>query len=431
MNRFLPLLFLLLLVISCGQRSSQGFISSLTLETQPKTVMGSTNSCNDKLSYIPDERYPDHTPMKWIKVNFHIMHPEAGGNNFDKRSAKVFMNEVLHCANEKLSRNKQMNLPVGNTNPALPIQYRYKIWPRKYIAGDDGIYHHYDDELYYILSKGKVRNNYSRKVFEKYGIQKDTVMNIFVMGIHVDSLKSKTYKPSSNGIALGTWLKVAKWHYNAQDTIIKDGKIKVPKGRWYAQALLNHEVGHNVGLRHTWRGNDGCDDTPNNANCWNEKSGGKCREEWSNNIMDYNSRAGAWSPCQIGTAHYKMSKKKDKLRGLLIKTWCRYDKEKSIHIYDDVVWPGAKDLEGDIIIENGGSLTIQCRVSLPKGARIAVAEKGRLILDGAHLENDCGQKWKGIETWSKGANKGLVIAQNDPVIEHAENSIQMVNKAIP
>ena len=429
MLRNILFLFFLICLAGCTQKGTKTFISSIALNEMNlgaiPTAYDRTDPCNDQMNYVPDSRYPEHNPMKWIKVNFHIMHPEEGGNNFDEESAKAYIDRILFCANEKLSRNKKMNLPVGNDTPVLPTGFRYKIWPTDYIPNDDGIYHHYDDDLYFILSKGRHRNNYSRAVFKKYGIQKDSVMNIFVMGIHKDSLVSPTYKPSSNGIALGTWLKVAKWHYNAQDTIYKDGKMRLPKGPWFAQALLNHEVGHNLGLRHTWRGNDGCDDTPNHPNCWNEKKGGECAELWSNNVMDYNSRSDSWSPCQIGIAHKKMANKNDKIRKLLIKTWCEYDPEQTINIYDDVVWHGAKDLEGDIIIEPGASLTIKCRVSLPGGAKISVAPKGKLILDGATLENDCGQQWQGIEVWERNNQKGEVIARNNPKILDAEYKVDL------
>ena len=50
--------------------------------------------------------------------------------------------------------------------------------------------------------------------------------------------------------------------------------------------------------------------------------------------------------------------------------------------------PCAKDLEGDLIINNGAELTIQCEVSLPKGAKIIVKPRGKLVLDGAHITNN-------------------------------------------
>ena len=57
-----------------------------------------------------------------------------------------------------------------------------------------------------------------------------------------------------------------------------------------------HELGHSLGLLHTWNQDDGCDDTPRNAGCW----GDTC----SNNMMDYNASQSALTACQLGIIHY-------------------------------------------------------------------------------------------------------------------------------
>lgn len=74
-------------------------------------------------------------------------------------------------------------------------------------------------------------------------------------------------------------------------------------GAWSSAKLLNHEVAHNLNLRHTWNENDYCSDTPFNNNCWNINfpANTNC-DDWceiSNNMMDYNFSQQAISPCQI------------------------------------------------------------------------------------------------------------------------------------
>ncbi|MEM1323881.1 MAG: hypothetical protein AAGG75_26715 [Bacteroidota bacterium] len=433
MSRLLSVICLILLIGSCNRGLERQFMTTMLVDEELIRPSGYNNlgHCGDKLAYAPDLDFPEHTPTKTIRLNFHIMCKEDGSSNFDKEKGRLFINQVLEAANDKLGRNSQMRLPLGNATPVLPIGYRYKLTPRPNVPGDEGIYFHYDDELYYMLSEGKSRNNYDRTVFNKYGIQKDTVMNVFVMTHPVDSLKSPKFNPhnKTNGIAFGSWLKVNGWFFNVQDTVWRNGKMSLPKGKWFCQKLLNHEVGHCLGLRHSWRSNDGCDDTPKHPNCWGKSKRPPCDSLWSNNFMDYNTHASAWSPCQIGTVHYNFSSKKRKIRRLLERTWCTLKEDQTIYIDTTVVWKSAKDLEGHIIIRDGGSLTVNCRVALPKGAKISVYPEGELLLNGAVLENDCGENWEGIEILRKDKKEGVVQMLNSSKILNTTNSIEIKAKA--
>ncbi len=412
------------LVNSCNPTVQKRFLSTEDVQfvdndvivaagARPVRAGTGRDCCKDKLNYIPDTAYLDHTPIRYINMNFHLMNSEDSTQLFKNEAEGVkFVKDLIRAAEHRIKNNQKMFLPPGNETPVIPPRYRYWIAKRKWIAGDDGVHFHYDDDLYFMVNKGKNRNNYNRDVFKKYGIQLDTVLNCFIQPLHPDSVLSPTYKNHSTGIALGRAIKVAG--------DFKGGKMK-PN---LAQKYFNHEVGHIYGLPHTWTYKDGCDDTPNHPNCWNDKSSPECDSLASNNFMDYNAYQSAWSPCQIGKMHYNFSNPRFKRRDYLRRTWCELRQDRHIFIADSIHWKSMKDLEGHLTIEPGGSLQISCRVSFPKGAKITVKPGGKLILDNCTLHNDCGDLWQGVEIQEFKKEKGAVVFLGEPKIENVEHELR-------
>lgn len=341
--------------------------------------------------------------MRYIRVNVHVMENSSGTAHRPKDSVRVFMNELLRYSNIELDTNVwHWRSPEGT--PALPKRYRYVLTPQPNQPEDDGIYFHYDDSLYYFVSQGKNQNNYSRDVIRKYSIGADSILNIFVLVHHPDSMKSKTYRANGQGIALGTALKIA-------------GVLESREGPISFDGLLNHEVGHILGLYHAWT-EDGCPDTNNHPNnCWEWSPDPPCRNTASNNMMDYNAYQIALTPCQVGKIQATFADERSAVRRCLQPTWCTLQEDRTLVITDSVSWTGARDLEGHLTIAPGGVLRLSCRVSMPPGSRITVQPGGRLILDGCRLHNACGKDWQGIFVQEENGVAGEVEVLNAPKVE--------------
>lgn len=396
-------LFFALIIISCGGFKSKYLSKSdIDYRTADQVEERSTGKikraqCTDAMAYAPDLENMDHFPARYIRLSFHFMNSKDGTNNYDEDRGVIVAKDLLYHFNKKIAKNHQMTLPIGNETPVLPFNYRFELAPADPTdPNDDGIYFHYDDELYHFVKNGKNRNNYNTTVIKKYGIKRDSIVNVFIMPHHPDSVASKSYKVTRNGIALGTDVKMAGL-FERDD-----------KGYKYA-GMFNHEIGHVFSLRHTWAYDDSCDDTPRHTNCWNYAKSGPCKTEVSNNYMDSNSMQSSMTPCQIGRMHYVMSKLGSKPRKVLRPTWCKLNPKRTVTIARDFIWAGSKDLEGHLIIKSGASLTLKCRLSLPENAKVIVEAGAKLILENGYIHNSCGKEWQGIEVQSLGNKKGEVI----------------------
>lgn len=360
--------------------------------------------CRDPLNYIPNHERLEDSYERFIKVYVHFMDSTSRRYNIPRIEGEKWAVDMIDNANMRLKKNVKMNLPEGNNTPVIPANYQYVL--TKDSTGKF-INYHYDDDLYFMLTKGRGANNYSQVVVSKYKVEEDSMLNIFIMPPHPDSVATGRYKSLRSGISMGNSIKLT-------------GPVSNGMKPWEMATGVNHEAGHSFGLGHSWYSSDGCDDTPPNPNCWSATDSGKCKGPTSNNMMDYNSSQMSITPCQLGKINLMMSDINTKRRGLVVKTWCKLDKTKNIVINDNRKWEAYKDIQNNIIIEEGAVLTICCRTSMPKDASITVKPGGELVLIDATLHNDCGDKWQGIILESKGNNIGKVTKIGRVAIEDVE-----------
>lgn len=381
-----------------------------TEDYSPEDSFADDGSCDDYMNYIPDSNFNyQNTPVLTFRISFHYIRDGNGGGIYQQDQSANVAETMLW-----------LNIIYRNIDPpTLPVYPpAEEINNSRIQFVESGIHYHNSDEWYesYVKCQPIYR--------DLFGIETDRIINIFFF---------TNNNASNSGCGPQSFVNMINYTHS-----------------WAGVQLIAHELGHVLGLYHTFFGcyDDNFDDTfhPDLNTAWLpcgtnvSYTRNNCIPQnytgISNNIMGYNICRSYLSPKQMGYIHYVNISKDHKRK------FIRSDfdpNEPEIIINNNAIWSSSKVVNSNIIIEQNQELTIKCNVYLSPHAKIIVKPSGHLIIDGGTLTSLSTQPWQGIEVWGE-KNKsqiplpgqpnaqGKVILKNGAVIENAENAITLWKK---
>lgn len=300
---------------------------------------------------IPNSSNPQY---KTILVNFNIMQKNDGSGNFSSNA-----NDVNNLSN---IFNWMNGYYKNNQSPSDPIQ-GVEFIPDTYIRFElAGIYFYQNTTLWNSANSEQLLN----MLQSNYPERMNQLNIFFTEGAYENASGFTNFLPSMTGYNLDQCIVTFNKYNNGNDI-----------GYYACAGHLAHEMGHVLGLLHTYEPScchETCDESDrdylddvfgidgNNNNCWHDV-GWSCDPKSSNNTCTNNMMgglqvAGYFSPKQIGRMN----------RSINIASTQRYIKEGTynsntpLEITENEYWDFSIRLYNDIIINQGATLTISCKL---------------------------------------------------------------------
>lgn len=341
------------------------------MDTLNKTSYIDTNFCG---------YYTPNGPTWTVNVNFHFLLKDDGTGNYNeiddgKWPPDTSLNgynialSYIDFLNRRLNKHTNYQFTYdGNVIPisAFPVNVKARIYTNPINPSDKGVYFHRNTTLYNSIQLEPSR--VGSVALDSFSVNGNKVIDVFFI---------EDTTEGASGVAYGNALQALfnAYHGNLRNTFV-------------------HEFAHNIGLAHTsvpldTLGNcdqqDNCSDTPEDT----------CYYNIGNNVMNYGNQLEFFTPCQLGTIHNQLRRNSTaEVNG----SDCEKTVTTRINSGTHIIWDETKYALGDIEIDSGAILSVQCLLFMPKDSRILVERGGKLIVDWGHIVSCSSEEnWNGIE----------------------------------
>lgn len=348
-----------------------------------------------------------------LKVNFHFIAYDGQNYQCSDPSAPYYapdmVNALMASANDKWD----------NLSPALngvPIAKFGLEWVNaEVLKGNPEC-----DGIYFWNSKSA------------YSKQDPDVIDIIFDGSS-ESIDPVTGKCSSKKGYDGVWLGGTIQIFNVM--------CRTFTGGFYPPSisgLLNHEMGHGLGLNHVFQcGDSECEGIdifkeqqcnschPNIKKCGAHGCVPQNPCQWNStlNLMNYGACQCAITPCQAGhMISYILLNKPSFIDNIPI---CDTNDDEILYSGQNVIWNHKKLISGDIIVNPGAVLTINCDVQI--NGEIVVKRGARLNVYNSTISPLCNDTWLGMSVWGNssvphGSVNLSSLQTSDPGYVHLVNA---------
>ncbi|MCB0579801.1 MAG: zinc-dependent metalloprotease [Phaeodactylibacter sp.] len=398
-------------VIRCIIENSIGEPGNL-----PEALSG---HCDDPLNYAVDQENLSHHPQLVVWLNFHYIRRNDGTGNFKKPGEPLFHTELgrteldgvaaaahlLGHMNVRMGTFEKYNLSDALHVPESGIRFRLYSEPGNPDDPYGGIFFH-ESDLFFSLGYNSNSPRTLKEEFTAYGAK---VLDIFFVEEEIPDPEPGqppfyigAGRAAFESIISGSAVVAGMYADHFFDTsIYSPGERDIV----HYKSVTIHEIFHNLGLQHSFTCQNECRfvdlnveaecNTPGEAcSYWhNGGSGpGQCANRYvspTNNIMRHGLTATSITPCQLGVIQHHLLVRQP---GYLEFDFCEISKpDIVIQSGQDIAWAGTRYLRGNVVIKNGGRLTVRCLLGMPQGSIITVEQGGTLIMDGGVIINPCGE----------------------------------------
>jgi hypothetical protein len=387
--------------------------STLSIGATCTSTSASYNTKYNRYAYhTPDA----NTPIKTIMVNINVFQDNSGGNNWPNNATSLsHFNQMIQWINNSNASNTTPSDVIPGVVDIPDCRIRFEI-ANVYFYQNTAMSQSYNDV---------------------------TLLN-YIASVDANRMKQLNICLTDGlGAPFARRPDPANFNYDQIVLTNKSWNNGNNIGYYATSGTIGHELGHCLDLCHTYNSNcpetcvqtdpDYLDDvfgTGSAAICL-QQSGWSCNpfaagNTCTNNNMGGCQSGGYFSPKQMAKMH----------RALSLKSVRRYVKDCVYSTTPRVItanetWDFNIKFYSDIIVEAGATLTIQCNVLMPDEAKIIVKPGAKLVIDGGTITSGCGLMWQGIEVWGDKsktqnlANQGVLILQNNAIIENAREAVQL------